>query len=151
MVALLLTHTTIRALHINFLFVLTHLNYFKFRLVGKTSVIFMWILHMLPHTNFTIPVKCLKVIRHRKTEKVAPGSLSTALSLCFPLLPTDMRKYHPHLFRFAKTNHHHEAELATELLFLRINRRGTVPCLQFCDYSRGQTGDLHVDSLFESV
>lgn len=71
---------------------------------------------MLPHTNFTIPVKCLKVVRHRKSEKAAPGSLSTALVTLLSPLPADMRNVIHTLFRFAKTNHPHEAELVTELV-----------------------------------
>lgn len=34
-------------------------------------------------------------------------------------------------------------------VFLRINRRDTVPGLQFCDYSGGQTGNLRNIPLFE--
>lgn len=36
-------------------------------------------------------------------------------------------------------------------MFLRINKRDTVPGLQFCDYSGGQTGNLHNIPLFEPV
>lgn len=40
-------------------FFFTHLNYyhFLFRLAGKTSVILMWIFHMLPQTSFITQVK----------------------------------------------------------------------------------------------
>lgn len=54
-------------------FFFTHLNHyhFMFRLTSKTSVILMWILHILPWTNFNAWGGCLKLDRHGKSQKGA--------------------------------------------------------------------------------